>query len=58
MNRVEIDRDEHMNNYLVEESFKAIRTNLMFCGADIKVVLLTSCQANEGKSTISAELAY
>lgn len=58
MNRVEIDRDERMNNYLVEESFKAIRANLMFCGADIKVVLLTSCQASEGKSTVSAELAY
>ena len=44
-------------DYLTNENYKTLRTNLFFCGADIKVILLTSCRENEGKSTISTELA-
>lgn len=44
-------------NYSVKEAFKTLRTNLMFCGSDIKTVVITSCIENEGKSTISKELA-
>jgi capsular exopolysaccharide synthesis family protein len=39
------------------EALKALRTNLMFSGADIKAVALTSFSASEGKSTISFQLA-
>ena len=44
-------------NYSIRESFKALRTNFLFCGAENKVVLITSCVKNEGKSTISIELS-
>ena len=44
-------------NYSVREAFKTLRTNFLFCGDDIKTVLITSCVKNEGKSTISLELA-
>ena len=39
------------------EALKALRTNLMFSGPDIKAVALTSFSAAEGKSTISFQLA-
>lgn len=45
------------SDYLTNESFKTLRTNLFFCGSDIKVILITSCNENEGKSTVSTELA-
>lgn len=45
------------NDFLTNESFKTLRTNIMFCGSDIKVIVLTSSRENEGKSTISAEIA-
>ena len=44
-------------SYSVREAFKTLRTNFLFCGDDIKTVLVTSCVKNEGKSTISLELA-
>ena len=44
-------------NYSVREAFKTLRTNFLFCGDDLKTVLITSCVKNEGKSTISLELA-
>ncbi|HEL9598204.1 TPA: tyrosine-protein kinase [Streptococcus suis] len=40
-----------------EEYFNAIRTNIQLSGSDIKVVGITSVLSNEGKSTISANLA-
>ena len=39
------------------EALKTLRTNLMFSGADVKAVALTSFSAAEGKSTISFQLA-
>lgn len=45
------------NDYLTSESFKTLRTNFLFCGADIKTIVITSARENEGKSTICAELA-
>ena len=40
-----------------EEAFKTLRTNLQFCGKDIKSIALTSCTPNEGKSSVSLQLA-
>lgn len=45
------------NDFLTNESFKTLRTNIMFCGSNIKVIVLTSSRVNEGKSVISAEIA-
>lgn len=46
-----------IKDYLTNEAYKSLRTNLMFCGDDIKTVLITSTAENEGKSTVSVELA-
>lgn len=48
---------DNMDNYFVNESFKTLRTNLQFCGAENKVIEITSCDANEGKTTIALMLA-
>lgn len=45
------------DNFFVQEAFKVLRTNLQFCGQDMKVIALTSCNENEGKTTISLHLA-
>lgn len=44
-------------DYASSEAYKALRTNLKFCGEDKKVIVLTSCTPNEGKSTVSLYLA-
>lgn len=43
--------------YKVAEAFRTLRANLQFCGAKYKVIMLTSCMPNDGKSTISFEIA-
>lgn len=44
-------------DYARREAFNSLRTNLQFCGDDTRVIMLTSCTPNEGKSTVSIELA-
>lgn len=43
--------------YQILEELKSLRTNILFCGDDKKVILITSCIPGEGKTTISIELA-
>lgn len=43
-------------DYRTKEAFNSLRTNLKFCGNDIKTIVITSCTPNEGKSTVSVEL--
>ena len=45
------------SSHTITESFKALRTNFLFCGTDYKSIVITSCVKHEGKSTISIELA-
>jgi capsular exopolysaccharide synthesis family protein len=40
-----------------KESIRAIKSNIQFCGDDIKIILFTSCIPNEGKSTVTFNLA-
>ncbi len=42
--------------YVANEAFRTLRTNLQFCGDDVKAILLTSCTPNEGKSTVAFHL--
>ena len=44
----------------VAESYRTIRTNLSFANIDkeLKTILFTSSQQNEGKSTITSNIAY
>lgn len=39
------------------EAYKTLRTNLQFCGSDVKNIAITSCTPEEGKSTTSLNLA-
>jgi capsular exopolysaccharide synthesis family protein len=39
------------------EAYKRLRTNIMFSGSNIKVICITSCLPNEGKSNISFNLS-
>ena len=45
------------NDYLTNEAFKTLRSNVLFCGTDIKIILITSTNEGEGKSTVSAAFA-
>lgn len=44
-------------DFQLEEAYKILRSNIQFSGADIKVIGFTSCQPNEGKSSVSLNLA-
>ena len=44
-------------DYRSNEAYKTLRTNIEFSGADNKVIVLTSCTPNEGKSTVSLGLS-
>ena len=44
-------------SYGVRESIRTLRTNLQFCGDDKRVILVTSCVPEEGKSSVSVALA-
>ncbi|MBQ9746546.1 MAG: CpsD/CapB family tyrosine-protein kinase [Clostridia bacterium] len=44
-------------DYFIQESFKTLRTNLQFCGQDIRTIMFTSVGENEGKSTVTLSLA-
>ena len=45
-----------IGNYFVEEAFNVLRTNIQFCGQDIKVIALTSVMQNEGKTVLALHL--
>lgn len=44
-------------DYSGAEAYKSLRTNLQFCGEDKKVIAITSCATNEGKSSVTMNLA-
>lgn len=56
MRTVELILDDN-KDYGTREAFNTLRTNILFSGRDVKTILITSCLANEGKSTISFETA-
>jgi capsular exopolysaccharide synthesis family protein len=44
-------------DFTTKEAYKTLRTNVQFCGDDVKVVSITSCCPNEGKSMVAFNLA-
>lgn len=44
-------------DFRTKEAYKTLRTNLEFSGKNIRVIALTSCVPNEGKTSISFQLA-
>lgn len=53
----QIHIDEPILSTRIQEAYRSLRTNLMFCGADKKVICVTSCMEDEGKSTVATMLA-
>lgn len=47
----------HKLDFRSNEAYKTLRTNIQFCGSDVKLICITSCLPNEGKSNVSFNLA-
>ena len=43
--------------YAMKESLRSLRTNIQFCGDDVRTIMFTSCVPDEGKSTVVLDLA-
>lgn len=56
MQTIEIRKKDELD-YQSSEAYKSLRTNVQFSGEDIKVIALTSCTPNEGKTSVSLNLA-
>ena len=50
-------KDPKKSDYFYEEAIKILRTNVLFSSKLVKVILLTSCYPNEGKSDLAFHLA-
>lgn len=57
MKKLEIKKLESKKEFLEEEAYRTLRTNLEFCGKHVKVITVTSCVPNEGKTTVCMKLA-
>lgn len=44
-------------DFRVKEAYKTLRSNIEFSGEDVKVIVVTSCIPNEGKSSVTMNLA-
>lgn len=56
MQKITIERIDKMSVYR-KESYKTLRTNIEFTGKDVKVISVTSCMPNEGKSNVALNVA-
>lgn len=54
---IEIKLNLKDDDYRSNEAYKSLRTNIEFSGVENKVIAITSCIPNEGKSTVSLALA-
>ena len=50
-------KEPFVSDYATREAYKTLRTNLMFCGSEKKLIAITSCQPGEGKTTAVLGLA-
>lgn len=56
MEKITLEKREKLD-FRSREAYKSLRSNIQFCGSDIKVIALTSCTPNEGKTSVSFYLA-
>ena len=56
MEKITFERRDELD-YRANEAYKTLRTNIQFCGDQIKVITFTSCTPSEGKSSVSFNLA-
>ncbi len=45
------------DDFSIQEAYKALRTNLQFCGQDVKIIGITAYGENEGKTIVSLQTA-
>lgn len=46
-----------INNYRMVEGLNQLKINLSFCGKDIRIIMVTSTNSGEGKSSVSVRFA-
>ena len=56
-NQTVVLTEEFEMDFRTKEAYKTLRANLGFSGEDVKVIAVTSCTPNEGKTSISMNLA-
>lgn len=56
MQEVNLNEIKKQSNSM-REALRELRTNIRFCGDDVKTILFTSVAPNEGKSTVVMDLA-
>lgn len=56
MQSIKFERIEPLN-FISNEAFNTLKTNIQFCGKNIKSICMTSCMSNEGKTEVSFRLA-
>lgn len=56
MNKVELT-SLRRHSYTLTESLRTLRTNIQFCGDNVRTILFTSAVPDEGKSTVVMDLA-
>jgi capsular exopolysaccharide synthesis family protein len=56
MDKIVLERIRELN-YDTTEAMRSLRTNISFCGDDIQSILITSSEADEGKSETAMNLA-
>ena len=56
MQSITINKTDSMD-FHGKEAYKTLRTNIGFAGEDVKVIAVTSCMPNEGKSSVTMNLA-
>ena len=45
------------DDFFTQEAYKVLRTNLQFCGQEMKAIALTSCGENEGNTPLTLAIA-
>ena len=45
-----------LKDYFTQEAYNVLRTNIQFSGQDVKLITVTSCGMNEGKTIVSLHM--
>lgn len=57
-NKVISLKREIKDDYNYRESLKTLRTNIQFCGSNIRTIMFTSALPDEGKSDVAFSVAH
>ena len=58
MAKLELSQQKLNSVKKAEEYYNALRTNVQLSGNDLKVIVVTSVDSSEGKSTTSTNIAW